>query len=381
MKKGSAICFFEIIALIIFLFLNIFVFNIKNVYLLSFIIIIPLVISFIFLGYQKDNFRNKKDILMLIITNLLVYFIITYIFGIIVGFLKNGYSLRITDIIKNLFPYLVLIIVRELFRYLYFSKAKESKFLIFLGILAFVLLDVSLNIHLYDISKTEGVIKIICLVFFPSLTKNIFLSYLTIVSGYKNAIIYSCIMELNKFILPIFPDFGEYISTLISVIYPVYLTVNINNSLKFKEIRRIPSSRYRSNNLLFYSIITFSLLTIIMLTSGYFRYYALTIGSGSMEKTILKGDVVIVKKLKQKELGTLKIKKDVLVYNHDGKIIVHRLVKIKEIGGKTLYVTKGDNNLTKDAYYINQKDVIGKVSFTIRYIGMPTVALNERMNN
>ena len=380
MKKGSMICFLEIISLIFFLFLNIFVFNIKSVYLLSFIFIIPIIISFIFLGYQKDNFRNKKDILMLIITNLLVYFIVTYIFGIIVGFLRNGYSLQIEKIIGNIFPYLLMIIIREIFRYLYFSKAKESKFLIVLGIFAFILLDISLNLHLYNITKTEGMVKMLCLVFFPSVSKNIFLSYLTVVSGYKNAIIYSCIMELNKFVLPIFPDFGEYINTLITVIFPIYLTLSINSSLKFKEVRKIQSSRYHSNNLLFYSIITFSLLTIIMLTSGFFRYYALTIGSSSMEKAILKGDVVIVKKLKRKELKGLKVKKDILVYNHDGKIIVHRLVKIKKMNDQILYITKGDNNLTKDSYFIKQKEVIGKVSFTIRYIGMPTVALNERMN-
>ena len=175
----------------------------------------------------------------------------------------------------------------------------------------------------------------ICLVFFPSIAKNIFLSYLTVKVGYENAIIYSMIMELKQFLLPIFPDFGEYINTIIEVCFPLYLTYNVSEKFKFNEKRRISSSRYRQHNLIFYVIVTIMLLIIVMLTSGYFKYYALTIGSGSMMPTINKGDVVIVKTLKQNELKEIK-KNDVLVYNHDRKIIVHRIIEIKLFNVRTL---------------------------------------------
>ncbi|MBQ9013875.1 MAG: signal peptidase I [Bacilli bacterium] len=379
MKKSGVFLSLETLILIVFLFLNSFVFKIKNIYLFFGILVFLSILTYFIVGYEKQTQRNKKDVFLNILSYLLIYFVITYILGLATGFVRTAYSLRINDIFKNLFPYLIIILVREFFRYLYFCKAKESKLLIFLGLLFLVLLDVNLNIHLYDISKLEGLIKMVSIVVFPSISKNILLSYLTVKSGYKNTIFYSCVMELNKFFLPIFPDFGEYIMTLINVLFPLGVLFGIIDKFKFNEKRRIASSRYHSKNLLFYSIITFVLLMIIMLTSGYFKYYALTIGSGSMEKTISKGDVVIVRKLKQSELNKLKVKKHILVYNHDNKIIVHRLVKIQEIGGKTFYITKGDNNLTKDSYNIKPKDVIGVVSFKIKYIGYPTVSLNERL--
>lgn len=379
MKKGSYVCLTQAILSIIFLVLNIFVFNITKIYVFFAVTLISAVVLFFLSGYEKNTYRNKMDVLYSIITNVILYFIITYIFGIITGFYRNGYSLTLVNIIKNCFPYALIIVTREFYRYLYFTKTKTSKILMFLGIVFLVLLDVNLNIHLYDINTTMGLTKMICLVFFTSIAKNIFLSFVTLKVGFENTIFYSCVMELKKFILPIFPDFGMYINTILDVVFPLYLTINISDKFKFFEKRRILTSRYHKKNLIFYAIITFALLTIIILTSGYFKYYALTIGSGSMIPKINKGDVVIVKKIKQKNLANELKLNDVLVYNYNNKIIVHRLIEIKHLDGQDYYVTKGDNNLTKDAYHIKPKDVIGIVSFRIRYIGIPTVALNERI--
>lgn len=379
MKKGSIICLLQVVLALLILLLNIFVFNITNVYAFFGVFITSCLVLYFFSGYEKDNFRNKNDILYSLFVSVIIYFIVTYIVGIVTGFYRNGYSLTLVNIIKNSFPFLILILSREFYRYLYFTKVKTNKIFILLGVILLVILDINLNMHLYYMDTTEGMTKMICLVIFPSVAKNIFLSYLTIKTGYKNAIFYSCIMELKKFILPIFPDYGMYINTIVEVAFPLYLTMSINYKFKFNEKRRIESSRYHSKNLVFYGIITFVLLIVIMLTSGIFKYYALTIGSASMYPTINKGDVIIVKKIAQKDIEKeLKIN-DVLVYNYSNKIIVHRLVEIKRLDGKNYYVTKGDNNLTKDAYFLTQNDIIGIVTFRIKYIGIPTVSLNEQI--
>ena len=122
------------------------------------------------------------------------------------------------------------------------------------------------------------------------------------------------------------------------------------------------------------------MLVIVMLTSGYFRYYAVTIGSSSMTPTIKVGDVVIVKKLKKNELEKIE-KGDILVYKHDGKLIVHRLVEIKTLNKTKYYITKGDNNIVNDSYVVTKDDIIGVKFIKIPYIGMPTVELNQRIEN
>ena len=176
MKKASYISFFEMIVLILFFVLNIFIFGITNIYVFVGILAAFTIFSFFMLGYEKNFYRNKKDIMFTLLICIFVYFLLTYIFGLITGFVKNGYSLKFVNIIKNIFPYILLILTREIFRYIYFNKAKNSKILMVVGITMFVLIDINLKLHVYDISKTLGLTKKICLVFFPSVAKNIFLS-------------------------------------------------------------------------------------------------------------------------------------------------------------------------------------------------------------
>lgn len=343
-------------------------------------IILPFLILMIVLtGYERDNFRYKKDVLLNILIFLLIYYFITYLLGLFTGFIRTSYSLSIINIIKNTFPVILLIIISELLRYEIFTKSKGNMACLIIGCILFVIMDVNLMVHVYDVTTALGLTKMICLVVFPSITKNIFLIYLTIKVGYKNAIFYRLITDLSTYVFPIFPDFGEYINVLLKTILPIVIMARLNNMFNYYEIRKIKDSRYNNRKLIFYSFITFILLIVVLLTSGLFKYQALTIGSGSMSPNIEKGDIVVLKAIKLSELSEIK-KGDVLVHKHDNKIIVHRVVKILNANGKTNFITKGDHNDTKDSWVIKESEVIGVVKFKIKWLGMPTVALNELLN-
>lgn len=379
MKKGfNKILILEII-LLIFLLFNSFVFKIANMYVISGIMLPFLILMIVLNGFEKDNYRYKKDVLLNIIIFLLMYYFITYFLGLFSGFVKSSYSLSFINIIKNTFPVIALILITELMRYVLFNKTKRNLPCLIIGCLLFVMVDVNTMVHIYDVKTALGITKMICLVVFPSITKNIFLTYLTMKVGYKNGIIYRLITELSTYLLPIFPDFGEYINVLLKTVLPIAIMARLNNMFNYYSVRKIKDSRYNSRKLILYSVITFALLTIVLLTSGLFTYQALTIGSGSMSPAIEKGDVIILKSMKNEE--TRKIKKgDVLVYNHDNKIIVHRVIKKSNNGETISFKTKGDYNNAKDSWTVKQEDVIGIVKFRIRWVGMPTVALNELLN-
>lgn len=379
MKKGfNKILILEII-LLIFLLFNSFVFKIANMYVISGIMLPFLILMTVLNGFEKDNYRYKKDVLLNIIIFLLMYYFITYFLGLFSGFVKSSYSLSFINIIKNTFPVIALILISELMRYVLFNKTKRNLPCLIIGCLLFVMVDVNTMVHIYDVKTALGITKMICLVVFPSITKNIFLTYLTMKVGYKNGIIYRLITEISTYLLPIFPDFGEYINVLLKTVLPIAIMARLNNMFNYYSVRKIKDSRYNSRKLVLYSVITFALLTIVLLTSGLFTYQALTIGSGSMSPAIEKGDVIILKGMKNEEARKIK-KGDVLVYNHDNKIIVHRVIK-KSNNGKTIsFKTKGDYNNTKDSWTVKQEDVIGIVKFRIRWVGMPTVALNELLN-
>ncbi len=379
MKKGfNKILILEII-LLIFLLFNSFVFKIANMYVISGIMLPFLILMIVLNGFEKDNYRYKKDVLLNIIIFLLMYYFITYFLGLFSGFVKSSYSLSFINIIKNTFPVIALILISELMRYVLFNKTKRNLPCLIIGCLLFVMVDVNTMVHIYDVKTALGITKMICLVVFPSITKNIFLTYLTMKVGYKNGIIYRLITEISTYLLPIFPDFGEYINVLLKTVLPIAIMARLNNMFNYYSVRKIKDSRYNNRKLVLYSVITFALLTIVLLTSGLFTYQALTIGSGSMSPAIEKGDVIILKSMKNEE--TRKIKKgDVLVYNHDNKIIVHRVIKKSNNGETISFKTKGDYNNAKDSWTVKQEDVIGIVKFRIRWVGMPTVALNELLN-
>ena len=379
MKKGfNKILILEII-LLIFLLFNSFVFKIANMYVISGIMLPFLILMIVLNGFEKDNYRYKKDVLLNIIIFLLMYYFITYFLGLFSGLVKSSYSLSFINIIKNTFPVIALILITELMRYVLFNKTKRNLPCLIIGCLLFVMVDVNTMVHIYDVKTALGITKMICLVVFPSITKNIFLTYLTMKVGYKNGIIYRLITELSTYLLPIFPDFGEYINVLLKTVLPIAIMARLNNMFNYYSVRKIKDSRYNNRKLVLYSFITFALLTIVLLTSGLFTYQALTIGSGSMSPAIEKGDVIVLKSMKNEEARKIK-KGDVLVYNHDNKIIVHRVMKKSNNGETISFKTKGDYNNAKDSWTVKQEDVIGIVKFRIRWIGMPTVALNELLN-
>ena len=379
MKKGyNKILILEII-LLIFLLFNSFVLKIANTYEVTGVILLFLIVAIILTGFKKDNFRFKKDVILNVVIMLLLYYFIIYILGLFSGFVRSSYSLAPMNIIKNTFPVILFIVISELLRYEIFPKTKNNIACLIIGCAAFVMMDVNLMVHLYDVSTYLGLTKMICLVVFPSVTRNIFLIFLTNKVGYSNTILYMLITKLSTYILPIFPDFGEYINVLLETVLPIVIMVRLSGMFNYYEIRKIKSSRYNKSKMVLYSVITVALFTIVILTSGLFTYQALTIGSASMHPAIDKGDVIVLRKYKESEFDKIK-KGDVLVHNHDNKIIVHRVVKILNINGKTNFITKGDNNDSKDGWIIKEDDVIGIVKFKVKYIGMPTVALNELLN-
>lgn len=377
-KVFDKILIFEIILLVSLLF-NSFVFKIANTYEIVGVLVVFLVASIIMLGFEKNNYRNKKDILITILISLLIYYFVTYFLGIFFGFVRNGYSLSIINIIKNTFPILLLIISSELLRYTILSKIKHDSIHISLCIIIFILIDINASIYMYDINTYAGLTKMLCLTLFPSVTKNILLTYVTSKVGYTNSVVYRIITELNIYLLPIFPNFGEYINTTIITVLPVLILFKINNMFNYFEMRKIKSSKYNKKKLILYSVITFSLLIIVTLTSGIFKYQALAIGSNSMSPKIKMGDVVIVRKASLYDIGKIK-KGDILVYTHDNKIIVHRVVKVINLNNEFSFITKGDNNDNNDAWLIKKDDIIGTANLKIKYIGMPTVMLNELLN-
>ena len=260
----------------------------------------------------------------------------------------------------------------ELIRYVVITKSKDNKYIIVFITILLSIIDLILNHGIYNFNSFSSAIRLLSIYVLPVITKHLFLSYLSYHYGYKPGIVYRIIMEIPLFLLPIFPAFGDYLNSIIKLVFPLIILFRIDNTF----FKRVHSTINRKNSKLINGIILIFLLIIIYFTSGLFKYYTVAIGSGSMTPNINLGDVAIVEKIKKDDLNKLKVG-DVLVYKHNDKIIVHRIVVITNKNGRYIFRTKGDNNLESDNYDILGSEVIGKVNFKISYIGYPVVWVNK----
>lgn len=380
MKRSQKI----IIGLLSFMFLvlliNSFITKIFSRYSICAFIFIVLIISYLLLGMEKEKSRYNKDIILSLLIYIAIYYITTYLFGLFIGFNKNVYSSNIILILKNIVPIIILIPLSELLRYIINSKIKDNYILLGLSIFVFTLIDTTITIQVSSFKNFYDTLKVIGLFILPSLSKNYLLTYLTIKISYKPNLVYRYLMELPRYILPIVTSFGVYIESVIYISFPIIVFIIIYNDFKKREKKNIIlSSKFKKNTKFIYYIVTIILITIVSLTSGYFKYQAIVIATGSMTPNINKGDMVVIEKVAPKDAKKLK-EGEVLAFKREDKIVVHRIYKIYTSGNEIFFKTKGDHNNAPDGYLTEAKEILGTVKFNIRYIGYPTVALYEKIN-
>lgn len=121
---------------------------------------------------------------------------------------------------------------------------------------------------------------------------------------------------------------------------------------------------------LYYVLAGFLALIAILLIISVFpitgNFKALTVLSGSMEPAIHTGSIVAVKPVSDYNIN------DVIAFSSYDKTqtpITHRIYDIRIQGGKPVYITKGDANNSPDTKEITENDILGRVIFSIPYLG------------
>ena len=100
-------------------------------------------------------------------------------------------------------------------------------------------------------------------------------------------------------------------------------------------------------------------------TPDFLGFKTYEIVSRSMEDTINKNDIIVVKKVDKNEIN----KNDIISFDNGNEIITHRIVEIENINGQTLYTTKGDNNRFEDDEKISFEQIEGKYVFKLSKLG------------
>ena len=359
--------------LIIFFILNNFIWNILNYKISVLLLGLLIVLDKYMFGLEKDNHRFLKDIVFNILIIILTFFILFYLLGLIIGFVRTTDYYSLYGFINIIIPYILVIILKEYLRYQLISKAGNNKLIIVLLFITFLLFDITGKINVLSWKNHYDVFMFFALTFLPALSCNATCFYISKKVGYKPNILWQIIFNLYGILLPIVPKTGLYIGTMINFLFPIILLYNVYAFFNVKK-GDIPLRENKFRGLILFPTSIAIILTIIYFTSGYFKYYSVAIASGSMIPKIYKGDVVIV----DKKYNHNKLKEgQIIAYKFENRIIVHRLVDIQKVGDINYFYTKGDANNAKDNYIVYDEMILGVVNHKIPYIGLPTVWLNE----
>ena len=87
--------------------------------------------------------------------------------------------------------------------------------------------------------------------------------------------------------------------------------------------------------------------------------------SGSMEPTISRGDIAMVKEV---ETETLKVG-DIIAFKQENIIIAHRIMEMNKVDGTIIITTKGDSNNDIDEQTVSPENIEGIFIFRVEKLG------------
>lgn len=381
MKKSRDIIF--LIAIFAYIIFKLIMYKTLSSVFLNVINPILFILITIYL-YKSTNDKvsrvtKGKDYIKKMIIIMLSYIIIYSCFGFIFGFVRSPYNHSLIIIIKNIWQMIVPIIGIEYLRnVLIDSNERSTGSLLIIGILFFFIeLDILQIISLS--SNSEDLFKYLCSTIIPLLFQEMLFNYLTLKTSYKITLTYRILFILMQILLPVFPYTDWFSKGVISILFITIVYMIFKYDID-KRNQRISRRKIKTLNPVLYIPFFAFIFIFFLFNFGVFKIQPIAIMSNSMKPLFEKGDVVILCKVKENEIKNIK-KNDILVYNKDNRYIVHRIIEIIEKDGLRYFRTKGDNNSSPDNDLVEENQVVGIYQMRIKYIGFPSVWLQEKLKN
>ena len=334
------------------------------------IILVPVaIVSSVTICKRNILSINKKQVLLITSVTGILFIMIYYLTGLKYGFFRTLYPLSMKSVIQNIVPIVLSIIAMENIRYVICIQNKKlSNVIIFI---ACVLAEFLLLNDFRNFNTLKGFMNASALVLFPAVTCNLLFHYLVKRYGIYPNIIYKLITTLYLYLISFVPGVPDLLFAFVKLLLPLVVFLFIDGmyekKIKFAIKRRSKLSYI--GTALFVIILT----SFIGLVSGQFGYGIIVVGSGSMAGELNKGDAVVYRKYNDQIIEEGQI----IVFEKNNKIVIHRVIDIENINGENRYYTKGDANEDSDYGYIIDDQIIGVTNFKIILIGYPTIWINE----
>ena len=312
---------------------------------------------------------NKNQVLLIMTVFALVCVMIYYLTGFAFGFYKNPYALSVKNLFTFILPIAAIIICTEIVRSVF--VAQGDKLSTWICYLFCTITDMLIVSNIPAISSFNRFMDLVAGAMLPALIANLLYNYLSKRYGAYPNVSYRLITTLYAYIFTVSSGIKDSLVSFFKLIIPIAIYLFIDSLYEKKK-------KYALENKSRFWLITSRTLTVLVLTimiglvmlvSNQFKYGSLVVATESMTGEINKGDVVIFESYD----GQVVEEGQVIVFERNRSMIVHRVVDIEIINGVARYYTKGDANEDKDYGYITSADIVGLADFKIPLVGYPTL--------
>ena len=336
-----------------------------------------LLITILFGLWSRSRLNQKKGLLKTVFIATLLYVITYYILGIFLGYKKSPYLFDLFSISKNVWAIVMVACIQEYVRGTLITNTNKKYFNLVIVTIIFILIDINFTTLYRAFLSGSEAFKYICSTLLPIIVKNIAYTYISYYLGCFGSIINRCIILFISLISPITPDTGWFFEGVIQIVFYAFLmlTINYESMSKKADISRRQSKV--ENPVKQIPLIVISCVFILFII-GVFRYRPVAVMSNSMVPTFGRGYVVIVEKINENNIKDIEVG-DIIEYTLDKKSILHRVVNISG-ENESVYITKGDNNNSRDKKEVHKNQIRGIVRISIPGIGYPSVWFSEFIN-
>ena len=381
-EKGTIILYVAILCALLIGCLTLTVFVVPSFFQEStriVIMIIWIAVTIISMPIENDHtrFKSKNEKIKTTLIIVIIYYILYFLLGLIVGYKRSPYSRTFFGIAKNLFYIVGLIAMQDYVRTKVINnQRKKVNYVLFTIVFILLRLDYTEGFQVF--SSGGKIFEYIASVIIPEVAKGCVCMYLAISGGTLLVYAYSLPVALFQVLCPIFPDVDWFLKSIFDILISLIIFLYNNYEHMIKTTRMTRREKKKINPIKNIPIIIV-LLIVVSFIAGFLPAKPIAIMSYSMVPTFSRGAVVISVKMDKKNLHKLKVG-DILHYKAENGEVIHRIIDIKhDEKGNLLFQTKGDNNNIPDSKLVEEEQVIGRIILYIPYIGYPSVWFSEKI--
>ena len=328
---------------------------------------------------QHNRFKGKSEKLKSIFIIVLIYLMLYYLSGLFFGYKGSVYSHSLYGLAYNFTFYILVVMLQEYTRSRLVNNTR-SKVVYSIITVLMILLSYNYATVYNNFSSGENIFKFIASDIYPAIIKGILCCFLVKLGSYELSLMFLMPIKIMEFITPIVPDLDWFLivsfdSALVLLLYYYTYYEHMINVERFTR-KQIEYANPKKTACAIIFVLAFTFFV-----AGFFPAQPVAIMSNSMYPEIKRGDVVIVEKIDANDINKLKVG-DIIEYTVENKSVVHRIDAIvNSSGGKFEFVTKGDNNRSRDPESVSESQIKGKVNIKVPYIGYPSVIFSEKVLN